>query len=443
MGKLFGTDGVRGIANEKLTPELAYRLGRAGAYVLCGNKKGGKIVVGKDTRVSGDMLEAALAAGICSVGVDVLRVGIIPTAGVAYLTRYLDADAGVMISASHNPVEDNGIKFFDKWGYKLDDSGEAAVEEAVLDENAELPRPTGLDVGRVYQEEVLKHYIEHILGTVSGDFKGLKVVVDGAYGAAWEAAPAVLRELGAEVIPINCCPDGSRINVGCGATDVEQLKQAVLEHGADVGIAHDGDADRIIAVDEKGNTVDGDAIMVICGLDMADKGILKNNAVVVTVMSNLGLELAFKDAGVSVYRTPVGDKYVLHKMLELGASLGGEQSGHIIFTDHCTTGDGIVTACRLLSVVAEKGAPLSELAGRMKRLPQKLVNVRVKNKEEALASEELKEAVASVERELGDSGRVLVRPSGTEPVIRIMVECPDKELCGKMADHIAEAVKIL
>jgi len=443
MGNLFGTDGVRGEANRELTPELAYRLGRAGAYILCGKNRGAKIVVGKDTRVSGDMLEAALAAGICSVGVDVLRVGIIPTSGVAFLTRYLKADAGVMISASHNPVEDNGIKFFDKLGYKLDDSGEEAVEAAVLDKNAEFPRPTGLDVGRVYQEEALKYYIQHILGTVSGDFKGLKVVVDCAYGAAWEAAPKVLRELGAEVIPINCRPDGSRINVGCGATNVEQLRQAVLEYGADVGIAHDGDADRVIAVDEKGGTVDGDAIMVICGLDMAEKGALRNNAVVVTVMSNLGLELAFKEAGVSVYRTPVGDKYVLRKMLELGASLGGEQSGHIIFTDHCTTGDGIVTACKLLSVVVEKGVPLSELAGRMKKLPQKLVNVRVRNKEEALASDELKEAVEAVERELGDSGRVLVRPSGTELVIRIMVECPDEELCSEMAGRIAEAVKSL
>ncbi len=441
MGRLFGTDGVRGEANRELTPELAYKIGRAGAYVLCGENRGAKIVVGKDPRVSGDMLEAALIAGICSVGVDVIRVGIIPTAGVAFLTRYLEADAGVMISASHNPVEDNGIKFFDKLGYKLDDSAEEAVEKVVLAEADDLPRPTGLGVGRVYQEDGLKYYVQHVVGTVKENFKGLRVVVDCAFGAAWEAAPKVLKELGAEVIPINCQPDGSKINVGCGATNLEQLKKAVLEYRAHVGIAHDGDADRVIAVDEKGGTIDGDAIMVICGLDMKEKGTLRNDAVVVTVMSNLGLELAFKEAGVSVYRTPVGDKYVLRKMLELDASLGGEQSGHIIFADYSTTGDGIVTACRLLNVAAEKGVPLSELAGRMKKMPQKLVNVKVRNKEEALTSDDLRKTVEAVERELGESGRVLVRPSGTEPVIRIMVECPDERICMKMADRIAESLK--
>jgi len=399
-------------------------------------------VVGRDTRVSGDMLEAALVAGICSVGVDVIKVGIIPTPGVAFLTRFLQAGAGVMISASHNPVEDNGIKFFDSAGYKLSDEGEETIERAVLDRPADFPRPAGIHIGRAFPErDALKYYIDHITGTVNGDFRGLRVVVDCAYGAAWEAAPRALRELGAEVIPINVLPDGSRINVDCGSTNIKQLSMAVVAHRADAGIAHDGDADRVIAVDEQGNMVDGDAIMVICGLSMARKGILKNNTVVVTVMSNLGLEMAFKEAGITVHRTPVGDKYVLRKMLDEGASLGGEQSGHIIFAEHCTTGDGIITACQLLNVLVESGEPLSRLARQMKKLPQTMVNVRVSDKQRVLDSGELKTAVEEAERELGNSGRVLVRPSGTEPVIRIMVEGPSESTCNEIARRLAGVIE--
>lgn len=437
MGELFGTDGVRGVANKELTPELAFSLGRAGAHVLCNGK--GKIVIGRDTRVSGDMLEAALIAGICSTGVDAIRLGIIPTPGVAFLARSTEAAGGVVISASHNPVEDNGIKFFDAQGYKLGEEEESRIEAAVKVDAAD--RPTGKDVGRIFTElQSIEKYAQHAIDTVDCDFSGLRVVVDCACGAAWEAAPRVFSQLGAEVIAINNDPDGERINVNCGSTNVGLLKKTVLEHHAHVGIAHDGDADRIIAVDEKGNTVDGDAIMLICGLHLAQKGLLRNDTVVVTVMSNLGLELALKEAGLKVFRTAVGDKYVLRKMLEENASLGGEQSGHIIFADHCTTGDGVVTACQLMAVIKEKGEPLSGLSRLMKKLPQTMVNVRVKDKAAAQNSQELALAVQAAEAELGSTGRILVRPSGTEPLIRVMVESPSEKQCTDIADRLAAIV---
>lgn len=438
MGELFGTDGVRGIANKELTPELAFRLGRAGAYVLCSGK--GTILIGRDTRLSGDILEAALIAGICSTGADAMRLGVIPTPGVAYLTRSMGAAAGVVISASHNPVEDNGIKFFDSQGFKLGAQEESLIEAAVKDDRL-IPRPTGLLVGRAYTElKSIEKYADYVVHTVDCDFTGLRIVVDCGYGAAWEAAPRVLRELGAEVIAINEVPDGSRINVNCGSTNVKALAAKVLEHEADVGIAHDGDADRVIAVDERGNTVDGDAIILICALHLAEKDLLKNNTVVVTVMSNLGLELALTEAGIKLHRTSVGDKYVLRKMLEEKASLGGEQSGHIIFSDHNTTGDGIITAVQLISVMKETGEHLSALARQMKKLPQTMVNVRVKDKAAAQNSEALAQALKVAEVELGNTGRVLVRPSGTEPVIRVMVEGPTEELCAEMADRLAAVV---
>lgn len=438
MGELFGTDGVRGIANKDLTPELAFSIGRGGAHVLCQGR--GKIVIGRDTRVSGDMLEAALIAGICSTGADAVRLGIIPTPAVAFLTRSMGAAGGVVISASHNPVEDNGIKFFDSRGFKLEDDLESQIEAAVKDGLA-IPRPTGLLVGKAYTElRGTEMYVKHAAGTVNCDFSGMRVVVDCGCGAAWDAAPRVLRMLGAEVIAINDEPDGSRINVDCGSTNVEGLKTKVLEHQAHVGIAHDGDADRVIAVDEKGNTVDGDAIMLICGLHLAQKGLLRNNTVVVTVMSNLGLELAFNEAGIKTHRTPVGDKYVLRKMLEENASLGGEQSGHIIFSDYCTTGDGIISACQLIAVMKERREPLSDLTRLMKKLPQTMVNVRVRDKNTAQNSPELARALMDAEKELAGAGRVLVRPSGTEPVIRVMVESPTEKQCEEIADRLAAVV---
>ena len=356
------------------------------------------------------------------------------------MTRSMGADAGIVISASHNPVEDNGIKFFDSKGFKLGDEEESRIEAAVKDDLI-IPRPTGLLVGRAFTEvQGLEKYALYVANTVNCDFSGLRIVVDCGYGAAWEAAPRILTQLGAEVIAINNQPDGSRINVNCGSTNVKALIEQVLKHNADAGIAHDGDADRVIAVDEKGNIVDGDSIMLICGLHLAEKGLLRNRTVVVTVMSNLGLEIAFNEAGIKIHRTPVGDKYVLRKMLEEDATLGGEQSGHIIFSDHCTTGDGIVSAVQLISVMKEKGEPLSALSRLMKKLPQTMVNVRVKDKEAAQKSEALAKALKAAEGELGNTGRILVRPSGTEPVIRVMVESPTEEQCTEIADRVAAVI---
>lgn len=441
MRKLFGTDGVRGVANKLLTPDLAYRLGRAGAYVLTKDFQGGAkptIVIGKDTRISGDMLEAALIAGICSVGVDVLRVGVMPTPAIAYLTRALEATAGVVISASHNPVEDNGIKFFAATGYKLPDEVEAQVEYLLDTSLNDLPSPTGADVGRVREvPDAADRYVEFAKSTVDVRLDGLKVVVDCANGAAYQVAPRILKELGAEVIAVYDGPDGININKECGSTHPEVVADKVREYGADIGFAHDGDADRVIAVDEKGGIVDGDFIMMICSTHLKECRKLPQDTVVVTVMSNMGLHLGLKKADIRVLETQVGDRYVLEELLRSGARFGGEQSGHIIFLDYNTTGDGIVTALQLISVVKKTGRSLSSLASQMQRLPQVLVNVRVTDKATAMKNPEVTAAIETGKAKLGDRGRILVRPSGTEPKVRVMAEGPDEAELQEIVDDIA------
>ena len=441
MGRLFGTDGVRGVANSQLTPSLAFRLGQAGAYVLSKEHPHPRIVIGKDTRISGDMLEAALIAGICSVGADVLRVGVLPTPGIALLTRTLDVSAGVVISASHNPVQDNGIKFFDSTGYKLPDGIEDEIESIVLSEEKPWEVPTGGEVGRVIDvTDAARRYMDFLKCTV-GRLDGLKVVLDCANGAASYVGPAVLRESGVEVIPIFNTPDGVNINASCGSTHPEQLQRAVLEHGVDLGLAMDGDADRLIVVDEQGNVLDGDFIMLICALAEKAKGTLDQNAVVVTVMSNLGLHLALKEAGIEIFQTQVGDRYVMEELLRTGAKLGGEQSGHIIFLDQNTTGDGLLTALHLLSVIKERQIPLSQLASQMRRLPQVLLNATVQHKERLMKDERVLGKVKQAELALGDQGRVLVRPSGTEPLIRVMVEGPDQHKLKELAQGVINIIR--
>ncbi|ABO48843.1 phosphoglucosamine mutase [Desulforamulus reducens MI-1] len=441
MAKLFGTDGVRGVANTELTAELAFRLGRAGAHVLTRQGHSKKIIIGRDTRISGDMLEAALVAGICSVGVDVYKIGVLPTPGIAYLTRKLGAGAGVVISASHNPVQDNGIKFFGPSGYKLPDELESQIEKLALDDQAELPRPTGGELGRLYYvEDAVDQYVDFAKATISTDLKGLKIVVDCANGAAYAVAPRILSELGAEVIPIFHRPDGVNINAHCGSTHPETLMEEVVKQGADLGLAHDGDADRVLAVDHLGNLVDGDQIMVLCAKHLKSKGKLRKNTTVVTVMSNLGLYKALERSGIEVVETKVGDRYVLEKLLETGARFGGEQSGHIIFLQHNTTGDGIITALQLLAVVKETGMSLAQLAGQMERYPQILKNVQVKDKNYVMNSPIISEAIRRFERDLAGQGRILVRPSGTEPLVRIMVEGKDMAELQSIVDKMAEIV---
>lgn len=444
MTRLFGTDGVRGVANKDLTPELAYKLGRAGAHVLAGGNVPKRLVVGRDTRVSGDMLEAALAAGICSTGVDVLTVGVIPTPAIALLTRELNAAGGVVISASHNPVEDNGIKFFGPSGYKLPDDKEQQIEQLLADTSTQLPSPVGASVGRIQRvTDADDRYIDFLKGTVSGDLSGLKIVVDCANGAAYRVAPRVLEELGARVIPIFNTPDGVNINAGCGSTHPEKLQDAVVHHGADLGLAHDGDADRLIAVDHRGNLVDGDQIMVICARHLKAQNRLPQNTVVVTVMSNLGLHLAMREAGIEVLQTKVGDRYVLEELLNSGAILGGEQSGHILFLDHSPTGDGVLTALQLLTVIKSTGRNLAELAGQMERLPQLLENVRVADKHQVMTSPALKESIAQMEKRLAGQGRVLVRPSGTESLVRVMAEGRDMEQLKVVVGELVNLIKEL
>lgn len=440
MARLFGTDGVRGIANQELTAELAYKLGRAGAYILSRETDNQKplIVIGQDTRISGHMLEGALIAGICSVGGNVIRAGIIPTPGVSYLIKQLNASAGAVISASHNSFEDNGIKFFSSTGYKLSDAIEAEIEKLALGED-NMPSPTGSMLGSVkVLEDSCKKYISFAKNTIDTSLRGVKVVVDCANGAAYQAAPQALKELGAEVIAINNQPNGSNINQNCGSTHPEELQSVVLKYGANIGIAHDGDADRMIAVDEKGNIVDGDQIMVTCALYLKQKGLLKDDSIVVTVMSNIGLHVALKKAGISVLQTKVGDRYVLEKMIETGCRLGGEQSGHIIFLDYNTTGDGLITALQLLQVMVNTGKPLSLLAAQMDVFPQVLINARIKNKDKVMSNPSFLKSIAEVEQILQGQGRVLVRPSGTEPLVRVMVEGPVKETINKMAEELAD-----
>lgn len=443
MGKLFGTDGVRGIANKELTPELAYRLGRAGGYVLAKEAARPLVVVGKDTRISGDMLEGALIAGLCSMGADVIKVGVIPTPAVAYLTTKYGANCGAVISASHNPYEFNGIKFFGPTGYKLPDEVEESIEELVLKEKDEGERPTGRDIGRVLEEVgAEKDYADFCLSCYEEEkaLSGLTVVIDCANGASYKVAPHVWRRLGAKVIPIHCEPDGVNINDRCGSTHPQSLIKAVLENQADLGLAYDGDADRVVAVDETGTLVDGDHIMVICGLHLNHKGRLNPARVVATVMSNVGLKQAFQSHGIEVYECPVGDRYVLEEMIKTGAKMGGEQSGHIIFMDHATTGDGLVSSLKLVEVMKATGLPLSKLAAQMKTYPQILVNLDTENKDTILDVVEVKEAIARAEEKLGDWGRILVRPSGTEPKIRVMAQGPDETLLKEVVGDIKKVI---
>ncbi|GBG55940.1 phosphoglucosamine mutase [Sporomusaceae bacterium FL31] len=443
MGRLFGTDGVRGVANKELTPELAFRLGRA-ATAFFGEESHCQpvVVIGRDTRISGQMLEAALAAGICSAGGKAILAGVVPTPAVAYLTRKLNAQAGVVISASHNPYPDNGIKFFAGTGYKLPDVVEEKLEDLVLQTTDELARPTAEGVGTIeYRHDLIKEYIDYAISTVGESFAGFKIVVDCSNGAAFEVAPAVLKSLGAEVVVINDSPNGININKDCGSTHMAGLQQAVIKHQADIGIAHDGDADRCLAVDETGALVDGDQIMVICALELLKQNQLKDNTLVTTVMSNIGLHQAIKKAGGRLEITPVGDRYVLENMREYGYTLGGEQSGHIIFNEHSTTGDGLITALQLIWSTRKSGKKLSELAGLMTRYPQLLVNVRVQSKDGWQDNQIIDAAIKAGEAELGESGRILVRPSGTEPLIRVMAEGPTLPQLEKLVHGIADVIK--
>ncbi len=447
MGRIFGTDGVRGVANTSLTAELTLDLSVAAAHVLgeagifdahVGRGGRPRAVVGRDTRISGQFLEAAVVAGLASAGVDVLLLGVLPTPGVAYLTGALDVDLGVMISASHNPMPDNGIKFLARGGVKLDDALEVAIENRLREP---WDRPTGEHVGRVETyDAAVADYVRHLVSTVGTPLAGLKVVLDCAHGAASVAGPRALAEAGAEVIAICAEPDGLNINDGCGSTHLGVLQRAVVEHGADIGFALDGDADRCLAVDHEGTVVDGDQILAILALAMRDAGTLSQDTVVATVMSNLGFVNALRDEGVRVLQTRVGDRYVLEAMKGQGYALGGEQSGHVIMSDHATTGDGILTALQVLGRMAEQGRPLQELAGVMTRLPQVLVNVPGVDKSRT-DDVELAAAVAAAEDELGDSGRVLLRPSGTEPLVRVMVEAPTAELAQQTAERLADVVR--
>lgn len=445
MARLFGTDGVRGEANIGLRPEMAYRLGRAATLYFGEMKKGQpKILIGRDTRISGQMFEAALAAGICSAGGKAVIAGIIPTPAIAYLARKLSANAGIVISASHNPFQDNGIKFFGGDGYKLPDAVEDELEAIVhrLEKGEELSRATGAEVGTIaYGSDLVEQYEDFVISTTTERFDGMKIVLDCANGASYTAMPTVLRRLGAELIVINAKPDGTNINDACGSTHLAALQAEVLKQGADIGIAHDGDADRCLCVDEKGQVIDGDHILVLCGREMMKQGRLPHNTVVTTVMANIGFHKAIKQAGGRAEITQVGDRYVLENMLKNGYTLGGEQSGHIIFTAFSTTGDGPVTALQVLSSLKRSGKKASELTELMTTYPQLLVNVRVASKEGWETDAAIKTAIEAGDKELGSDGRILVRPSGTEPLIRVMAEGPDQKQLDKICHAIAAVVK--
>ncbi len=443
--KLFGTDGVRGVANKELTPSLAYKLGKAGASVLAQSRKQARILVGKDTRISGDMLESALIAGICSAGVDVVKLGIIPTPAVAYLVRKYEADAGVVISASHNPVEYNGIKFLNNEGFKLSDEEEEAIESIILENRVEaIDSPTGIDIGRVeIADNASEDYISYVQGIYDVDFKGMKVALDCAEGANYICAPELFRRKGAEVFVIHNNPDGTNINKNCGSTHLDKIKEFTLENGCDVGFAYDGDADRCLVIDNEGNEIDGDFIMTILANHMKEKGELEKDTLVVTVMSNMGLFMACEEKGIKLEQTKVGDRYVLENMLENGYKIGGEQSGHIILLDYNSTGDGLVTSVSLAKVMRETGKKLSEIKDIMKKLPQVLVNVEVRNDKKNIFNEdpEIVEKIDSVEESLEGKGRVLIRPSGTEPLIRVMLEGEDYEYIEETANEIADLIE--
>jgi phosphoglucosamine mutase len=445
MARIFGTDGVRGVANKELTVELAMNLGKAGANVLTKeNAHKPTILVGCDTRISGEMLANALMAGVCAVGANAVYAGVVPTPAIAYLTRKYNYDAGVVISASHNPAEYNGIKFFSKTGYKLSDRLEDEIEETLRMNSSELPMPLGDEVGKIsYNYDLKDYYVDFAASLIDMDLSGLKIVLDTAEGAAYYTAESTLRKLGAEPIVIHNNPDGININRGCGSTHMEELREKVLEVGADIGIAFDGDADRMLAVDEKGNMIDGDQIMAICGLYMKNKGILKNDTIVATVMSNLGFFQMGVRENIHIEQTKVGDRYVLECMLKEGYNLGGEQSGHVIFLDENTTGDGLISALHLLQVVVESGKKVSELASVMTILPQALVNAKVSNrkKEYYMDNKNIADAIADFEKRFAGAGRVLIRPSGTEPLIRVMIEGNDQDFIDREAKALAKLIE--
>ena len=445
MGRMFGTDGVRGIANKELTPELAFEIGQAGAYVLTGSTgKKPVILVGKDTRISGDILECALTAGLCSVGAKVVSAGVIPTPAIAYLVRRFGFDAGVMISASHNPFEHNGIKFFSGEGYKLKDETEEKIEAIILDKAEEVKRAVCEDIGHREEDYSLAdEYIKFAMSVTDVRFDGIKIAIDCANGSASVTAKRALEGLGAEVFVTCDKPDGININKDCGSTHIENLAAFVKETKADVGLAFDGDADRVLAVDENGDMVDGDKIMAVCALDMRSRGKLEDNTVVATVMSNLGFFIMGRENGIDVERTKVGDRYVLERMKEIHASLGGEQSGHIIFLGENTTGDGLLSCLHLLQVMKETGKPLSELAKIMKKYPQSLINAKVDNskKEHYRDFPEIVERIDALEKEFDGKGRVLIRPSGTEPLVRVMIEGEDQDVIQKKAEELADFIE--
>ena len=440
MARLFGTDGIRGVANQDLTPDLVLALGRAAGRVLAPN--GGRVVVGRDTRVSGPMLEAALVAGLCSSGANVLLTGILPTAGVALTTIDEKARAGAVISASHNPVADNGIKFFDREGGKIAAETEEEIERLISEPPTDLPTSTGVGSTQVLTDAE-DRYVRHLLSALDERLSGLKVVLDLAHGAAYSAAPRAFREAGADVTSMHGEPDGARINVDCGSTNLGALSAKVLEVGADIGFGFDGDADRVLAVDETGREVDGDRIIAMMAIHLHDRDLLKNDVVVSTVMANLGFRRALQERGIEVLTAPVGDKYVAEAMATSGAVLGGEQSGHVIFGQHATTGDGIFTALQVAAVVVASDTTVGELAHVFEPYPQVLLNVRVKSKEALEGAEELWAEVQKAEDSLGEAGRVLVRPSGTEPVVRVMVEAADPAQARSTAENLAAQVERL
>lgn len=440
MGKLFGTDGIRGIANTELTPELLFRIGRAHAASLKRHTPRPRLIVGRDTRISGDLLEAAYTAGACSSGADVVALGVLPTPGVAALIPVLNGHGGAVLSASHNPARDNGIKLLSGDGYKLDDAVEAEIE-SFIEQSDTLPRMTGAEVGRrEFHPEAEQLYVEHVLKAARGRLEGLKVVLDCAHGAAYRVAPRVFQELGAQVEVINAAPDGVNINVGCGSTHLEGLQAEVVARGASLGLAFDGDADRCLAVDEQGTVVDGDQMMALFATWLKAQGRLKNDLLVATVMSNVGLEIALREKGIHLLRTKVGDRYVLEEMKLKDAVLGGEQSGHVILLDHGTTGDGTMAGLMLAQLLHSGGQPLSALAAGMPRLPQKLVNVVARQKDRLDQDEEIGATIKRLEARLAERGRILVRCSGTEPLVRVMAEGPD---LAELDDVVGELSRLI
>lgn len=444
MARMFGTDGVRGVAGTELTIELATKLGQAGAYVLTKEKSHKPtIMVGCDTRISGGMLANALMAGICSVGANAIYVGVAPTPAIAYLTRKHKVDAGVVISASHNPMEFNGIKFFNGEGYKLSDELEDEIEALIRNNMKDIDFPTGAGIGKIdYRFDIVDEYVEFEKETVPVDLSGLKIVIDCAEGASSYTSVKALKDLGADLIAIHTEPDGTNINADCGSTHMDELKARVVSEKADVGIAFDGDADRMLAVDENGKMVDGDEIMAICGNYLKSKGRLAKDTIVVTVMTNLGFSIMGKEQDINIEKTKVGDRYVLENMKENGYNLGGEQSGHVIFLDDNTTGDGLLSALHLLQVIVDTEKPLSELAKVMEVLPQALVNAKVPNdkKESYMEYSDIAEAIAELEKKFAGEGRVLIRPSGTEPLVRVMIEGKDQKVIDEEAHKLAELI---